>query len=74
MISAANGSLKYICYPLHNYRNRNGTQPTSGRATLFGPKLEDAMNALGQMAAAVLNTGKPATDEPFIRMGAPIDL
>ena len=75
LIAAANGSGKYVCYPLYNYRNKRGTnQPNHGHATLYGPKLEEAMSALGEMAAAVLNTGNPATDEPFIRMSAPVDL
>ena len=38
LIKAANNSFKFFCYPLENYRNRGGTQPAAGRATLHGPK------------------------------------
>jgi hypothetical protein len=59
LIPVANGSNKYICYPLQDYENVGGTQPTAHRATLYGPSLKDPYNLLGQRAAIVLNTSAP---------------
>jgi hypothetical protein len=59
LIQAANGSNKYVCYPLQDYINAGGTPPTSGRATLYGPALSDAYLSLGQGAARVLATSNP---------------
>jgi hypothetical protein len=56
LIAAANGTGKYICYPLLAYENEDGTnQPTRGKTTLFGPTLVGAYKLLGQLASMVLN-------------------
>jgi hypothetical protein len=73
LIKAANASQKYMCYPLYDYRNRGGTMPARGRATLQGPRLREAIVTLGDMAAEVLTTGAPAEDA-VIRVGRPVDL
>jgi hypothetical protein len=60
LIDAANGTGRYICYPLQAYENTGGTHlPTHGKATLFGPSLVGAYKLLGQLASIVLNTGAP---------------
>jgi hypothetical protein len=73
LIAAANASGKYMCYPLYDYRNRGGTMPARGRATLQGPRLREAIVTLGDMAAEVLVSGAPAEDA-VIRVGRPVDL
>lgn len=60
LIAAANGTGKYICYPLQAYENTGGTNlPTPGKTTLFGPSLVGAYKLLGQLASIALNTGEP---------------
>jgi hypothetical protein len=60
LIGAANGTGKYICYPLQAYENTGGTNlPTPGKTTLFGPSLVGAYKLLGQLASIALNTGEP---------------
>jgi hypothetical protein len=63
LIQAANASGKFVCYPLNNYRNKEGThRPAGGRSILFGPRLEDAIKLMGTLAAARLQDGtRPAT-------------
>jgi len=42
---------KYIMYPLQDYRNTGGTsQPTGGKATLYGPDLKMVFRVLGFLA------------------------
>ena len=62
LIQAANASGKFVCYPLNNYRNKEGThRPAGGRSMLFGPKLEDAIKLMGTLAAARLQDGTRPT-------------
>jgi hypothetical protein len=58
LIAAANqwvaaGTKRYICYPLQNYRT-GPPSPTGGKATLYGPSLEQAYQYHGKMAKEVL--------------------
>jgi hypothetical protein len=67
LITAANGSQLYICYPLPSYTNPNGTPPTAGNAVIIGPDFHGinpinpnaAGFKMGAMAAAVLGGGNP---------------
>jgi hypothetical protein len=66
----------YVCYPLYNYENPS-LPPVKGHATLLGPKLEEAIKALGQvamLAIAALDAGRPPVG--FLRepLGVPKDL
>jgi hypothetical protein len=59
LISAANGTHKYICYPLHSYRNTGGIQPNVGLACIIGSDLtgnnaDGAYYRMGVMAARVI--------------------
>jgi hypothetical protein len=75
LISAANASGKYICYPLDNYRNRRGNHvPQHGWATVYGPKIEDGITMLGQMARTVLSTGGAVTAIGRVALGNASDL
>jgi hypothetical protein len=52
LITAANATSLYLCYPLLRYRNNIGTPPATGKATILGPDLcEGAINAYGLMGA-----------------------
>jgi hypothetical protein len=59
--AAPSGVNRYVCYPTQEYANKNGTRPTAGRTTLFGPELANAYNLLGQVAKIALNaaSGSP---------------
>jgi hypothetical protein len=71
LISAANGSTKYICYPLLSYRNLTApaaNQPTPGNAVVYGPDLHQVNPAvsttaayyqMGVMAATAIGTPLP---------------
>jgi hypothetical protein len=67
LITAANASGLYICYPLPSFANPNGTAPTVGNAAIIGPDFHgiNPINAnaacfkMGAMAAAVLGGGNP---------------
>jgi hypothetical protein len=83
LILAANGSGKYICYPLRSYRNLNGThQPTPGRAVIIGPDLHEtnpissqsAYYQMGVMAATVLGGANPNPAIVPIAQAPPIQL
>jgi hypothetical protein len=82
LISAANGSHKYICYPLRTYRNLNGTQPTPGHAVIIGPDLHEinpisttsAYYQMGVMAATVLGGTNPNPAIVPIAQAPPIQL
>jgi hypothetical protein len=50
LISAANSWNGYVCYPLQDYKNLNGTQPKANKATLHGPDLTVAYTVLGALA------------------------
>ncbi len=56
LVAAADGSGKYICYPVQDYGGAT-PPPTHLKATLFGPALKDPFALLGERAAKVLNTG-----------------
>jgi hypothetical protein len=62
LIAAANSSLKYICYPFRGYANKSSTtQPTPGKAVIFGPDLHQGPDAayskMGVMAASTAPFG-----------------
>jgi len=68
LIQAANGSGRYICYPLPSYRNPNGSsQPTPGNAVVIGPDFyrlnpinaNAAFHQMGVMARNVLGGAAP---------------
>jgi hypothetical protein len=64
LIRTANESFRLVCYPLHNYLNRAGTnKPASGRTIVYGPKLETAITLMGQKAGAIANA--PGTNQHF---------
>jgi hypothetical protein len=56
LVSAANNSGRYICYPLQDFGNAS-PPPTPGNATLYGPNLRSPFKFLGQCAATALTTG-----------------
>jgi hypothetical protein len=83
LISAANGSGKYICYPLLTYRNTNGSvQPTHGNAVIIGPDLhgvnpidpQSAYYQMGVMAATVLRGANPNPAIVAIAQAPPVQL
>jgi hypothetical protein len=83
LIAAANGSGKYICYPLHVYRNANGTpKPTHGNAVIIGPDLHEvnpidpqsAYYQMGLMAATVLGGANPNPAIVAIAQAPPVQL
>jgi hypothetical protein len=71
----ASGTTRYICYPLQNYRNLDGVnRPISGKATLYGPTLEAAYRALGQVAANYFTDPNSLPTLVLFPLGNPIDL
>jgi len=70
LIDAANGSRRYICYPLGSFRNTNGHhKPAPGNAVLIGPfhtvppaapHISNPYFRMGVMAATVFGGGHPA--------------
>jgi hypothetical protein len=79
LIRAANrwveaaGTNRYVCYPLQNYKN-GGPDPTSGKATLYGPTLEQAYGYLGQLGANVLRNPTGPVIIVQVPLGAPRDI
>lgn len=73
LVHAANNSGKYLCYPLRNYRD-SAPAPNTGYATVYGPRLEDAHNQLGQIARSVITNGSAVTPIYRTPLGNPIDL
>ena len=73
LVAAANASGQYICYPLYNYQNSNPPPEPHG-ATLYGPKLEDAIDSLGTMARDVLTKNQANPNIELVPLGSPRDL
>jgi hypothetical protein len=60
LIGAANGTGKYICYPLQTFENIGGLNlPTPGKTTLLGPTLTGAYKLLGQLTTLALSSSAP---------------
>src|SRR4029077_10668689 len=57
LVDKANGSNKYMCYPLQIYANTGGAHHPHGHHTLHGPKLATAYYTLGIKAAEVIKSG-----------------
>jgi hypothetical protein len=83
LIRAADGSGKYICYPLLTYRNTNGSvQPTHGSAVIIGPDLHEvnpidprsAYYEMGVMAATILRGANPNPAIVAIAQAPPVQL
>jgi hypothetical protein len=83
LIAAANGSGKYICYPLQTYRNTSGIhRPTHGNAVIIGPDLhginpidtQSAYYQMGVMAATVLGGANPNPAIVPIAQAPPVQL
>lgn len=53
---------KRVCYPFQEYNNDG---PQVGHTTLYGPRLTDAYNCLGQLAAYVINPSLPPPGQPI---------
>jgi hypothetical protein len=78
LIHAANrwvaaSSTRYVCYPLQNYKN-GGSAPTTGKATLYGPTLEQAYGYLGKLAAEVLSDPTGPVTIKQVPLGRPVDI
>lgn len=78
LIAAANewvaaGTKRYVCYPLQNYRT-GPPSPTSGKATLYGPSLEQAYEYLGKLAKEALGDPKGPVTIKQVPLGQPVDL
>jgi hypothetical protein len=62
LINAANGSGKYVCYPLQIYANTGGThQPNAGQHTKHGPSLATEYYNLGVKANSVITHDRAST-------------
>ncbi len=62
LIGAANGSGKYVCYPLQIYANTGGAhQPNAGRHTKHGPSLATEYYNLGVKANSVITHDRVST-------------
>jgi hypothetical protein len=66
LVEAANGSKKYICYPLQEYADAD-EPPLPGKAMAYGPSLIDSYEDLGELASQVLGDG---AKRPFVAVQA----
>jgi hypothetical protein len=58
-VAARPAGTRYICYPLADYENVNGTPPTPNTASWYGPRLSEAYGLLGTCAAIALTATSP---------------